>query len=145
VLHRFPQGFLFLLSFLGITCQASQEFPSDYAGDQIHFGQGGGFTGEATHFVLLEDGRVFQKESRDSTYALNDEWEKAFASQMFENYKLLGLRRIDHYHPGNLYYFIEYHSKGQTHRISWGQSGYTPDPRILAYYNVLYKSTKPSS
>ncbi len=120
--------------------------PKDFKGNQIHFGQGGGFTGVITHFALLEDGRVFQKEFRDSTFTLHDTWDKAFVKQMFHNYQQLKLDQVEHYHPGNLYYFIEHRSPTtDTHRISWGQSGYSPTENIVTFYNLLYRSTKPKS
>ena len=65
---------------------------------------------------------------------------------MFGNYESLSLQKVDFYHPGNLYYFIEKHDRNApVHRISWGQSGYTPDPNIVTFYNLLYKSTKQKS
>ncbi len=118
----------------------------NYQGDQIHFGQGGGFSGIITHYALLDNGQLYQKETRDTTYTLADTWEKPFVRQMFHNYHQLGLAKVDHYHPGNLYYFIEFHSREkEIHRIAWGQTGYSPDENIVTFYNLLYRSTKSKS
>ena len=129
-----------------LGCSTSKDFPEGYKGRQIHFGQGGGFSGVITHFALLEDGRVFQKEYRDTTFTPFATWDRDFVDQMFLNYHRLNLDKVDHYHPGNLYYFIEYHAHPAIiHRISWGQQGYSPDENIVTFYNLLYRSTKSKS
>jgi|SRR4030095_16277864 hypothetical protein len=143
-MHKYHfNTFLFLL-ILGFSCRSAKEFPTNDSEDQIHFGQGGGFSGIVTHYVLLEDGRLFQKENRDTTYTLVDTWPPDFTTQMFNNYQLLGLDKVNDYEPGDLYYFIEYHSpKKEIHRIGWGRPGFTPDDNVVKFYNLLYKSTKP--
>ena len=135
-----------MLATLITSCASTKEFPSNYKGDQIHFGQGGGFTGIITHYALLDDGRVFEKIARDTAYTFFEKWDKSFVQQLFANYAALELNKLDHYHPGNLYYFIEYHSQqSPVHRISWGQSGHPVDDEISQFYNLLYQSTKSKS
>ena len=82
----------------------------------------------------------------DSTFTFEVSWPESFVSQMFSNYHQLDLGNTSHYHPGDIYYFIEYHSplKG-IHRISWGQPGHTPADNVVAFYNLLYRSTKTKS
>lgn len=144
---RFFTTFLYILVIsLTPSCKSSTLLPSEYKGDQIHFGQGGGFTGMVTYFILLDDSRLFQKNTMDSTYTEVAEWENSFARQMFGNYKSLGLDKVEYYHPGNLYYFIEHHSPGEDpHRISWGKSDMTPPDNVVNFYNLLFKSTKSKS
>jgi hypothetical protein len=128
------------------SCSSSKEFPSDYRGEQIHFGQGGGFTGGLNYFALLDDGRVFKRDSRDSSYAYIDRWDKAFVNQMMHSYHLLQLDSLQYYEPGDLYYFIQHQSrKTPVHRITWGRNGFKPDPKLTNYYHLLYTSTKPKS
>jgi len=127
-------------------CRAAKEFPYDYRGDQFHFGQGGGFTGAVNAFVLLDDGRLFQKGKTDTSMTYVSTWKRDFTRQMFSNYTSLGLERLNHQHPGNLYYFIEFHSPDKKpHLISWGQEGYTPSEGIVSFYQILYKSTRSKS
>jgi hypothetical protein len=126
-----------------LSCSAKEEFPEKYKGEQIHFGQGGGFTGELTYFALLDDGRLFKRSLRDSTFSLIDTWNSPFVAQMFTNYNSLSLDQIQFYEPGDLYYFIQ-HKSGDSpfHSITWGRPGTRPDQNIVTYYNLLYKSTK---
>jgi len=117
-----------------------------YKGEQLHFGQGGGFTGIISHYALLDDGRLFQREPRDTSFTFITTWDKGFVEQMFSNYHQLDLGKVEHHHPGNLYYFIEYYTPSkEVHRITWGQQGYSPDDNIVAFYNLLYRSTKSKS
>ena len=131
---------------LALSCAQTKEFPKNYNLDQIHFGQGGGFTGMVTYFVLLEDGRLFQRHLSDSTYSLADTWNKNFARQMFSNYKQFHFDQLTYYEPGDLYYFIEYHiGKEAIYKVAWGRPGFRPDENLVTYYNLLFKSTKSKS
>jgi hypothetical protein len=145
----FPKIFLFLsiLPFLtDIACKPSAEFPIEFKGEQIYFGQGGGFSGILTYYALLDDGRLFQKGLRDSSYILVDTWKGDFVTQMFTNYHQLHLDTINYYEPGDLYYFLQYKSANKPlKRIAWGRSGFKPDDNLVTYYNLLFKSTKSKS
>lgn len=130
---------------LGIlaSCSPAKEFPSKYSKDQIHFGQGGGFSGLITYYALLEDGRLFLRSQRDSTFTLVTTWDKNFVDQMFSNYKRFNFDQLDFNEPGDLYYFLQYYpAKKPSHNLTWGRSGFRPDENLVTYYNLLYKSTK---
>jgi hypothetical protein len=127
-------------------CSSPQEFPAVYKQDQIHFGQGGGFTGGVTYYVLLEDGRVFQRGQRDTTMTYLEKWSPGFTEQMFTNFTSLHLHEISFNEPGDLYYFIDYRSPGHAdHRLTWGRNGFKPDPNATRFYNLLFKSIKSQS
>ena len=129
-----------------LACKPMKDFPQNDPHDQIHFGQGGGFTGMVTYFILLEDGRLFQRALQDSSYTLVDTWKQDFTTQMFSSYEALQLDHVDLLEPGDLYYFIEYRPKdAPPHRIVWGRPGHAPDENISRYYNLLFKSTKSKS
>jgi len=129
-----------------LACASAKEFPAEYRGEQIHFGQGGGFTGGVNYFALLDDGRLFQRNPKDSSYVYVDRWDKPFVKQMMNSYHQLQLDSLDYYEPGDLYYFIKHQSAdAPLHRITWGRNGFKPDPKLINYYHLLYQSTKPKS
>lgn len=126
-----------------VSCSTTTDFPTRFRGEQIHFGQGGGFSGILNYYVLLDDGRLYQRALQDSTFAFSDTWEKPFVRQMFFNYSLLDLEKVDFFEPGDRYYFIQHKSKNDPfHNITWGKPGTKPDQNIVTFYNLLYKSTK---
>ena len=128
------------------SCSPAKEFPANYKKDQIHFGQGGGFSGILTYYALLEDGRLFQRSLRDSSFALVTTWDKNFVSQMFSNYKRLSLDQLNFNEPGDLYYFLQYHAPNKaSHNLTRGRPGFKPTENLVTYYNLLYKSTKSKS
>lgn len=136
----------FICLILAVACASSNEFPSEYKGDQIHFGQGGGIAGIVNYHVLLDNGNLYQRSFSDSTFAFVNKWDEAFVTQMFSNYELLHLDTIDMYEPGDQYYFIQYKSGNQPiHRLAWGKPGVKADENLVTYYNLLYKSTKTKS
>jgi hypothetical protein len=127
------------------NCKASRDFPLDYKGERLHFGQGGGFTGNVNSFVLLDDGRLFEKHESAMTY--RDKWKAQFTNQVFANYEMLQLDSVEHNQPGNLYYFIEfYDGQGKDpHRIVWGREGYKPEQKVINFYKILFQSTEDKS
>lgn len=127
------------------SCSTSKLSPIDYKGDQIHFGQGGGFTGNVNYYVILEDGRLFQKQAKDTSFSHLTTWKKNFTNQIFTDYHQFELDSFTHSEPGNLYYFVEMHNDGKIHRSVWGKPGFNPPQKLVDFYNILYKSTTPKS
>ncbi|HEY3385190.1 MAG TPA: hypothetical protein VGK46_01695 [Saprospiraceae bacterium] len=137
---------ILLMGFAFISCSSRKEFPVRYKGDQIHFGQGGGFTGGVTYYALLDNGRLYQLVDRDTIFTYQETWKEPFTTQVFLSYETLQLEKISYYEPGDIYYFLEHKkSDGQLHRITWGRNGFVPDPKVVNFYNLLYKSTKTKS
>src|SRR5688500_84469 len=135
-------GLLLALAFIvTAACSSSKLTPANYEGAQIHFGQGGGFTGNVSYYVLLDNGSLFQKQLLDSAYTHEATWKKKFTKQIFSNYDELNLDALAHSEPGNLYYFVEMHEDGKVHRLVWGNPGFTPSQKLVDFYNILYKST----
>ena len=138
--------FLSILVIFSTGCHPDTSFPAIYKGDQIAFGQGGGFSGQVTQFVLLDDGRLFQRPWRDTIVTFIDRWEKNFTKQIFQNYHTLKLENLTYNEPGDLYYFIDFQSgESMHHRIVWGKPGFHPEENLITYYNLLFRSSKQKS
>ncbi len=128
------------------SCRSSTDFSGSNHLDQLHFGQGGGFSGAVRYFVLVRDGKLFQRGQMDTSFTFISRWPADFTQQLFQSYQALRLDTVQLYEPGDLYYFIEYRAKSSgRHRIVWGRSGVPVPENITRYYNLLYKSTKAKS
>jgi len=141
-----PLGWLSIVIIVAVACTPASQFPKKENRDEIHFGQGGGLTGAVTHYILLEDGRLFQQGWKDTSVTYVNTWPGIFTRQMFLNYSSLRLDTINANEPGDLYYFIEYHSrKKPPHRIVWGNPGFHPADNLVKYYSTLYRSVNVKS
>lgn len=118
---------------------------SAYQKQYLVFGQGGGITGLRIEYTLLENGNIYQRDSRTDSLTFIKDAGNAFTTQAFQNFTALGLDTLKCYEPGDLYYFVERHQSGNAHRIVWGRPGFTQDPMIITYFNNLYRTAKKTS
>jgi hypothetical protein len=128
-----------------VACSSGKAVPAQDKGEQLHFGQGGGFTGAVTYYILLDDGRMFSR-TADSTDIYLTTLAKPLTRQLFSHYRLVGLDKQSFNEPGNLYRFLELHAGGAlVNRMTWGAEGFTPPSGLAEYHLLLMKSTKPKS
>ena len=127
------------------SCRTGKALPEADRGPQLLFGQGGGFTGAVTAFVLLPDGRLFRRGADESdTYLLT--LDRTLARQLFAHFRRVGFDQIRFNEPGNLYRFIEWYDQGQMrNRLVWGAEGVDPPEGLAAFHHLLMQSTKPRS
>ncbi len=128
-----------------VACSSGKAAPAKDTGEQLHFGQGGGFTGALTYYILLDDGRIFSR-TGDSTDTYLTTLDKPLTRQLFSHYRLVGLDKQQFNEPGNMYRFLELHVDGtRVNRMMWGAEGFTPPSGLAEYHLLLMKSTKPRS
>jgi hypothetical protein len=143
---------LFLITWLAaaivatmVACSSGKAVPAQDKGEQLHFGQGGGFTGAVTYFVLRDDGRIFSRDS-EGTDAYLTTLARPLTRQLFSHYRQVGLDKQQFNEPGNLYRFLELHVDGtRVNQMTWGAEGFTPPSGLAEYHLLLMKSTKPRS
>lgn len=134
---------LFILLFIPLIAQAQNGdgiTPTAYNGQQIHFGNGGGFVGIETTFVLLDDGNLFKKQSFADSFQHVVLIDSIVSDSIFLEYKSLELNKLNINKPGNIYKFVEHHQNNQSHKLVWsGKSGHEkPD----YFYKRLKSLTK---
>ncbi len=124
-----------ILSFLG-SCGATKYSPDSLPDRQIHFGQGGGFTGAVTHYMLLDNGQIFvQKEEMEmSPLEAVKDVDRKKAKTLFKQAAELGLEQIEWDKPGNMYYFLGLNEGNMDHRITWG-STVSPELKAVVDYH----------
>lgn len=119
------------------ACQSAKYTPTTYPERQIAYGSGGGVAGIETTYYLLDNGRVFLRQGRDTTFQAVGKIPNKQCRQLFEEAAQLGLAEVDFQHPGNTYQFLEVGGPAQPHRISWGSNRQQPDERVKALYQQL--------
>lgn len=133
-----------LMVLLPGTNNAQKFKPEKYKKAILYFGHGGGFAGLVNTYALMENGRLFSKQSlSDKTFSLITKLGKNQTAQIFSNYFFLGIPEMQLEDPGNIYKFVEYTRKQNRHRLTWG--GKTPVPENLAlfYSNLTSLLPKP--
>lgn len=137
---------LAMLLWFGAGCK--KHTIDDLPATQLHFGSGGGFAGAYTDYLLLENGQCFKKESLNGSYQSIGKVKKPEAKALFNQWETSKLAEMSFKHPGNLYYFVAMEVEGQTHRLTWGASGYSADDQLKAFYkacNALIPTEKPTN
>jgi hypothetical protein len=138
---------LFSLWFLPGFMQAAPDkirYPANYKKAILFFGQGGGFTGAVTTYALLDNGRVFKKNTlTQPEFIYMGKLTKSDTRQLFNNYTFLGLDTVQTGEPGNIYHFVEYQLKKTRHKLTWG--GPTPAPANLTLFYTLLNHYLPKT
>lgn len=110
--------------------------PTTYTGRQIRVGSGGGVTGFATTYYLLENGKLFGRRSRDTTFTFIGQQTATNTRRVFsvaESKCKIKTAKFDH--PGNVYTFIEWKKGKQEHKVSWGAAGKVVPANYRQFYN----------
>lgn len=131
-------AFLFIFS----NCKTTKYTPETFPVNQIIFGDGGGFAGIITEYVLLENGQLFTKTSVKEGYDELESIKKADAARFFEQMNALRLHKFDVHHPGNLYYFLRFTNEELDHTLTWGAGDYNLRKDIMDFYKSLKAMVK---
>ncbi len=111
--------------------------PITYTGRQVIVGSGGGFTGFSTTYYLLDNGQLFGRRNRDTTFTFLGKQTTANTKRVFsiaEGKCKIKTAKFDH--PGNRYTFIQWRKGKQENKITWGASG----TAVPANYKQFYDS-----
>ena len=133
-----------LLCFLGLnffSCK-SRYLPENYKKEQLFFGSGGGFTGAISTWCLQESGRIYHKESSDSTYVEVKKLSSDEAAIIFSQIDEMGLNEYQLENPGNMYNFIQLGLDEDANRIVWDKMSAKIKPDIKAFYDRLMELTQ---
>jgi hypothetical protein len=123
-------------------CRVQRATPDTYTGRQLIFGNGGGFTGAESRYVLLDNGQLFSVETNKSTrkekYTPLRQLSRTITRQLFSKADALQLEQLAFSHPGNMYYFIGLQENDTTHRATWGHPSHTiPGEAEILYHQLI--------
>ena len=116
--------------------------PEDFQGSMLTFGTEGGFAGTSSENYIFEDGQLQRFESRRGTTQSFGKIDKEVVNQIFHNYTVLGLDKINLNDPGNLSYFIKMKVGDDEKVIKWGGMNEETPPMVKQYFKSLGQIAK---
>ena len=134
--------FLFLFAACGTTRYTN---PTEYPNARINFGNGGGFSGMVTEYVLLDNGQLLKKLTQADSFEIVTTIEKNQTTQLFENYKFLNIGNLQYNQPGNMYRFIRFNHQDTEHQIMWSGTQYPEQYPNLKIFHGNLRSLIPNS
>ncbi len=124
------------------SCQTKKYLPSEFSKKQILFGNGGGFTGMETTFILQENGQLF-KANLDETYDELQVLDKETCKYFFDKLNDCNMGELEFNQPGNLYYFLEEKGKKVNKRLVWGdRSSGQPSENVFELHGELIRMVR---
>ena len=130
----YPMVFIMTL----LSCQTSQvTSPESFPGQQIIISEGGGFSGQTTQYILLDNGQVFIKTVFPESIKEIDHLDKKSSREIFNRLDLLNIKDIKFLHPGNMTYLLATRVGEDYYEIKWGDPAYQVPAEVLDYYQFI--------
>ena len=126
-----------LCLFLFTQCKVVKYFADKLPTKQIIFGDGGGFAGIETSYILLENGQLFKQIGLENPYQELKSIKPKEAKPFFDKVASLQLYKMDIEQPGNLYYFMREVNETIDSRVTWGAGDYVPPKSLVSTYKDL--------
>jgi hypothetical protein len=117
------------------SCAEKSVDLSAYEDSIIRFGMGGGITGLKSEYLLLNDGRIFQRNPISDSLAFICRTKKKSANMAFVNFDRISQHNINA--PGDIYYYISRKNGGGETDVVWGGQDYPVPSDITTYWNQL--------
>lgn len=135
-IHSFYLSLLCFFS-LFLSCKTQQYEADKLPERQILFGSGGGFSGEITTYILLENGQIFKHSSLKNSMLQMGSVPKTQVKQLIKAVKSLALDKKAIHKPGNMSYFVAVKNGNTEHRSVWGDPNYQVDSTLENKYKKL--------
>ena len=126
-----------LVVILFFSSCSSQKVLNQYAGTEIIFGNGGGFTRQSNEYTLNTDGKLIFVKGIEKDTVLLPSLSKKVTADIYKRLSALGLDSLDFNHPGDRYYFIHEVKNEIGHKVVWGDPSYTVPAEIDEFYKFL--------
>ncbi|MEM6319156.1 MAG: hypothetical protein AAF960_15890 [Bacteroidota bacterium] len=128
------------LTFSNYSCK--KYTPTNLPAEQIHFGEGGGFTGAVIEFCLLENGQLMRKKDFLAKFAPFKKVKKKVAKECFQMGHEIPFETMELNNPGDRYYFIQWKTDAIDKRITWGRPNTDIPKSVATFYQQLKSLTK---
>jgi len=135
-------SFLIFASILAISCKTTKVAPEQYEQPKIYFGNGGGFTGRLNEFCMLDNGEVYQINPSSREATIKNTCSKSDTKNMFKVLENLELKKYPYDKPGNMFFWMKYHSSIDSAYLIWGDENMHVDEKIIKVYDQLVDLTR---
>ena len=120
--------------------------PDTYQGRQIMVGNGGGFTGFRTTYYLLENGKLFGRRSRDTTFTLIRQQTTTTTKRMLNRVETTcKIKKTKFNNPGNRYKFVGWRKGKLEYAVTWGAAEETVPASYPKFYDAFMAMIPTSS
>ena len=124
---------ILMLCGLCLGCSGRKNRPEDKPLQQVHFGKGGGFSGEVKKYVLLESGQLIGQSSlRPGEVAELKFIKKGLVRKIMASAKAMDCDTVKS--PGNMYCFLMVYAETDTCSWVWPQGGPAPSEETSMLY-----------
>jgi hypothetical protein len=131
-----------MVTLLIFGCHTQLYTPESYTGNQLMFGEGGGFSGQIIEYTLLENGQLFITNSIAKETKPVRKISKNHARALFRQAEKIRMDTLNFNYPGNIYYFIRLQEENQLQATTWGSNDHQVPTAIQNFYQVLSEVTK---
>ena len=138
------KGLFFTLSviILLIGCKSVEQIEADAppVGKRYAIGQGGGFTGVYSEFILSENGKVHKYDFKYDREVFFKDLKKVDLVYFLEKIEELGLEGMEMNHPGNMTKYIDVrYGRNSINKIVWGHPNFRPDQELVKLHEEMYE------
>jgi hypothetical protein len=137
-------GLTCIIGFLSIhSCQLTHySSPEACTGKQIILSEGGGFSGQTTQTIILENGQVFIKTVFPQSIKESDQLSGKTTAGIFDKLESLNLEEINFSHPGNMAYALACKKGENFYEAKWGDPGFQAPEEVLSCYQFILDQIK---
>jgi hypothetical protein len=122
---------------LVVGCHSQKYTPADLNVRQLIFGNGGGFTGKVTQYILLESGQLFVNNLITQETIETRKISRQSAKQLFKRARNIKWSKHNFDHPGNIYYFVRLKEDRMLQEAIWGSTQHQVPKEIQQLYDQL--------
>ncbi|MBO0948980.1 FAD-binding oxidoreductase [Fibrella forsythiae] len=113
----------------------SREIPDTYKGRILTVGSGGGVVGKEKAYLLLDDGRLFSRQSGQKTYTFVGQQTADNTKKVFWSVEdRCAIRKTAYNKPGNIYRFVNWKKGAVQHKVAWAPG----DKQLPPNYEQVY-------
>lgn len=122
---------LILCSTFLVSCFGTKHYT------EIKFGNGGGFAGSITEYIIKPDGEILINKGFENNFIKFKTIKKKELKEIQKRLSELSNVPVEFNHPGNIYYFLEFKIDNELNKITWGDPKYNEPKEIKELYEYL--------